>query len=134
VTATATSTATATATEGPCLGLDVDENGLVQGSTDGVYIFRRLLGLGFIVPTAFRELDNGILDDVSIAANIDALGAGLDVDGSGGTEGATDGVYIFRYLLGLQFIVPPNFRLLDPTIPDDAEIISNIEMLCGGGS
>ena len=38
----------------------------MQGSTDGVYIFRRLLGLEFIVPTAFRDLDNTILDDASI--------------------------------------------------------------------
>ncbi len=135
-TATASATATFTSTRTPCTGLDVDENGLVQGSTDGVYIFRRLLGLGFIVPTAFRDLDNGILDDSMIAANIDALGAGLDVDGNGDLDGATDGVYVFRYLLGLDFVVPPPFRMLglDPPIPSDSDISDNIELLCGGSS
>ncbi len=130
---TPTATATATATPTFCVGLDVDENGIVQGSTDGVYIFRRLIGLGFIVPTAFRALDDSILDDVSIVANIDALGAGLDVDVSGAANGATDGVYVFRHLLGLQFVVPTLFRALDSGIPTDEMVAANIDALCGGG-
>lgn len=132
-TASATEEASATPTEGPCTGLDVDGNGLVQAATDGVYIFRRLLGLATTVPTSFRDLDDSIPDDATINANIDALGAGLDVDERDGAQGPTDGVYVFRYLLDLLTIVPSSFRMLDPTIPDDGTIAANIEALCGGG-
>lgn len=134
-TATATDTATVAATATPsfCTGLDVDENGVVQAATDGVYIFRRLLGLATTVPTSFRDLDDSILDDASINANIDGLGAGLDVDENGQTQGQTDGVYIFRDLLNLLTVVPTSFRTLDPTIPPDNTISANIEALCSGG-
>ena len=131
-TATETPEAAPTATSGTCPGLDVDGNGQVQGATDGVYIFRHLLGLNFIVPPSFRMLDGTIADDETIAANIDALGAGLDVDGNSQIQASTDGVYIFRHLLGLQTIVPASFRALDPSIADDATIAANIDALCGG--
>jgi hypothetical protein len=97
-----------------------------------VYIFRHLLGLQTIVPTSFRTLDPSIPDDATIAANIDALGAGLDVDDNGQVQASTDGVYIFRYLLELQVIVPASFRTLDPSIPDDETIAANIAALCDG--
>ncbi len=126
----ATPTATATATKTPCLGLDVDDNGFVQGATDGVYIFRRLLGLGFVVPAPFRALDPSIPPDATIAANIDALGSGLDVDGNGQVLGNTDGVYVFRYLMNLATLVPTPFRTLDPAILEDAAIATNIAALC----
>lgn len=130
-TPTDTATATATATAGGCAGLDVDGNGVTQASTDGVYIFRRLLGLITIVPTSFRTLDPSIPDDATIGANVDALGLALDVDGNGSVQASTDGVYVFRDLLGLITIVPASFRTLDPSIPDDATIAANIAAICG---
>ena len=112
-----------------CL-LDVDADGAVVAATDGVYVFRRLLGLGFVVPPDFRTVDPSIAPDAVVAANVDAMGGGLDVDGDSVAQAATDGVYIFRRLLGLNAVVPPEFRILDPTIPSDAVIGANVDLLC----
>lgn len=49
----------------------------------------------------------------------------LDVDGNGIAEVSTDVVYVARHLLGLA-PVPPAFRVLDPTIPPDTEIATNV--------
>jgi hypothetical protein len=54
-----------------------------------------------------------------------ASGCPLDVDQNGNADLATDVVYIARYLLGLT-PVPPSFRVQDPSIPADAEIIAHI--------
>jgi hypothetical protein len=94
-----------------------------------VYIARHLLGLP-PVPPSFRVLDPSIPSDEEIAANIDAMGSALDVDGSGGRpDVATDVVYIARHLLGLP-PVPPSFRVLDPNIPPDPEIEARVGTLC----
>ena len=113
----------------PCL-LDVYGSGpLPQVSTDIVYISRVLLGLP-PVPASFRVLDPTIPPDATIAANVTAIGTGLDVDGSGQPpDVATDIVYIARLLLGLP-AVPASFRVLDPSIPPDATIAANTDALC----
>lgn len=115
-----------------CL-LDVDANGTVDGQTDGVYVFRRLLGLASVVPANFRLLDPSIPSDAVIGASVDAVdafGGGLDVDDDGEVMAATDGVYVFRRVLGLATVVPANFRLLDPTIPSDVVVGGNVDALC----
>jgi len=115
---------------GAACPLDVDVDGAAAAVTDGVYVFRRLLGLGFVVPANFRTLDPSIASDAVVAANVDAMGGGIDVDGDLVAQAATDGVYIFRRLLGLGSVVPPDFRVLDPTIPSDAVIAAKVDLLC----
>lgn len=110
--------------------LDVDQNGVAQAQTDAVYVFRSLLGLGNVVPPAFRTVDPSIIADAAIAANVDALGGAADVDGDGTVAAATDGVYIFRRALGLINVVPPAFRTVDPSIPSDAIVGANVDLLC----
>ncbi len=128
-TASATAAATATATVLGGGTLDVDGNGIIQGTTDGTYVFRALAGLQLIVPTTFRMLDPSIASDDDISAAVSFLGQNLDVDGNGILQAATDGVYVFRRLIGLQFIAPSAFRNLDPSIPPDATIAANIDAL-----
>lgn len=136
-TATPTATATSTPTQTPTstvLGggtLDVDGNGVIEAATDGVYVFRALLGLQLVVPESFRALDPSIASDADIATAVSSLGESLDVDGDGVVQAATDAVYVFRRLLGLQFVVPPAFRQLDPSIPDDITIAANVDALLG---
>lgn len=107
--------------------LDVDLNGAIEVSTDLVYISCYLLGLP-PVPASFRTFNPSIPPDSTISANIAALGASLDVDGNGIVDVATDIVYIARHLLGLA-PVPPSFRVVDPTIPSDADITAQINAL-----
>lgn len=107
--------------------LDVDANGTADVATDVVYVSRRLLGLP-PVPASFRLLDPSIPPDAQIGAEIDANGLEYDVDGNGVVDVATDLVYITRHLLGLP-PVPPRYRLLDPTIPADSQIIFRIDAL-----
>jgi cysteine-rich repeat protein len=112
----------------PCQ-LDVDGSGPPPDvATDLVYIARALLGLA-PVPASFRVLNPGIPSDAAIAAQVEALGGVLDVDGDGQVSVATDLVYIVRKLLGLP-PVPPSFRTLDPAIPADAVIAAKILALC----
>jgi len=109
--------------------LDVDgKNPCCDVPTDVVYVARHLLGLT-PVPPDFRLLDPTIPPDASVAAAIDAIRPSLDVDMNGTIDVATDVVYIARHLLGLT-PVPPDFRVLDPTIPPDAAVAANIDALC----
>ena len=127
---TPTATPTDTPTPLPCL-LDVDDSGDVSASTDSVYITRYLLGL-VPVPQSFRDSDSGdppIPSDAIIAANIDAIGASLDVDMDGSVSASTDVVYVARLGLGLS-PVPQGFRDLDPDILPDEDIEANIAALC----
>lgn len=130
-TPTNTSTATATDTAAPMLcQLDVDASGSVLAATDGVYVFRFLQGLASVVPPSFRALDPSIPGDLVVGGNVDSMGVGLDVDGDGFVGAATDGVYIFRRLLGLQTVVPASFRVLLPGIPPDSVVGANVDALC----
>ena len=113
-----------------CLS-DVDEDGVASSNTDGVYIFRGLLGLETIVPPLFRMLDPTIIADADILQNIAlGVGSGFDVDGDGIVLPNTDGIYIGRALRSIELIVPPLFRMLDPTIPADAVISDAVMDLC----
>jgi uncharacterized repeat protein (TIGR02543 family) len=123
-------TVTANFAVAPPCQLDVDGIGTPPAdvATDIVYIARHLLGLP-PVPASFRALDPSISSDGIIAGNIDAIGSGLDVDGNGTVDVATDIVYIARHLVGLP-PVPASFRVLDPSIPSDGIIAGNIDALC----
>ncbi len=112
--------------------LDVDASGSASANTDGVYIFRALPPtLQNVVPPTFRQVFPGIPLDPVILDNVNTVLTLLNVDGRGGSQANTDGVYIFRALPPtLQNIVPPLFRQLDPTIPSDVVIGANIDALC----
>ena len=127
---TVTPAATSTPPSSDECHLDIDGDAELRGPTDGVYIFRALLGVQQVVPPTFRSLDPSIRSDVEITADISQLGDSLDVDGDGTTQASTDGVYIFRRLMGLQAVVPPLFRQIDPTIPPDSEISASIDAIC----
>ena len=130
-TATTTPTATATFTEvpTPACAFDVDGSGPpADPATDVVYLARWLLGLP-PVPASFRALDPNIPADPAIEAQCAAVGAAIDVDGSGTVDAATDVVYIARHFLGFA-PVPESFRLLDPDIDADVQISSRITEAC----
>ena len=73
-------------------------------------------------------------DDGSVAlvCACDQGGCELDVDCRNGFDVATDAVYMARVRLGLP-PVPGSFRVLDPSIPSDAEIAARIRAMCPGG-
>jgi hypothetical protein len=82
---------------------DVDGNGGAHALTDGLLIIRRLFGFGG------SDLTEGAVagdctrcDATTIAAHIDQIHEGLDVDGNGQTDALTDGLLIIRYLFGFQ--------------------------------
>ncbi len=118
---------------GKC-ALDVDHDGRVSAATDGVYIFRYLLGLESVVPTEFRTLGVFIPPDWEIVASISEIHDTLDIDSDDTIRATTDGVYLFRNLLGLESDVPGVFRRLDSTIPSNDEIKARIESLCPAAS
>jgi hypothetical protein len=91
--------------------LDIDGNGICQGSTDGILIARYLFGFsgdtlinGVVAPNATRtmaeEIQNYLfngLPDGNLPHN-----EMLDVDGNGIAQGSTDGILIARYLFGFS--------------------------------
>lgn len=105
--------------------LDVDGSGVAESGTDVIYIARHLSGLT-PVPPSFRIARPGIPDDATIRARIEDTRAGLDVDGNGRLEVATDVVYIARRLLRLA-TVPPSFRRGHPEIPANTVIAAAID-------
>jgi hypothetical protein len=107
--------------------LDLDGDGVVLPATDVVYLSRSVLGLP-PVPASFRQADPAIPPDEQILSRFAALGDRLDVDKNGMRDATTDVVYVSRHLLGLA-CVPQSFRVLDPSIPPDAEIGERIEAL-----
>jgi hypothetical protein len=112
--------------------LDVDGSGApFDVATDVTYVTRRLLQL-VPVPPSFRVSDPSIPADSLIVARVDpaVTSLALDVDGNGSVDPATDIVYIARRALGFAEVVPPSFRLLDPTIPSNAVIAASIDALC----
>lgn len=85
---------------GPSCILDLDGDGFVDASTDGLLLIRILFGLtgtavtnGAIAPNASRKTYAAILPFVNLAL--------LDVDQNGATEALTDGLMILRAMFGL---------------------------------
>ena len=82
--------------------LDIDRDNAMLGSTDGLLILRRMLGLSGAALIANAVNPAGLrTGDIAIANAIDALLATLDIDGSGGAaNGPTDGLILLRAMLG----------------------------------
>ena len=82
---------------------DVDGNGSADALTDGLLIIRRLFG--FAGPTLTDgAVGNGCRRcgaDV-LAAHLDQIQTGLDVDGNGTADALTDGLLLIRYLFGFS--------------------------------
>jgi hypothetical protein len=68
--------------------VDIDGNGNYDALTDGLLIFRYLLGMAGMTEELVQHMDN-----------IRPL---LDVDGNGKADGLTDGLLLIRYLFGLR--------------------------------
>jgi hypothetical protein len=100
------------------------------GFTDGVYIYRSLIGLGKIVPDLHRQQDPTIPSDDVIDARIDSIKDMLDVDKLGGVSGFTDGIYIYRRMIHLGKVVPDLHRSQNPAIPSDEIVGGNVDDLC----
>jgi len=82
---------------------DVDGNGAADALSDGLLIIRRLFGFSGAALTD-GAVGSGCTrcDPTAIAAHIDQIQEGLDVDGNGLTDALTDGLLIIRYLFGFS--------------------------------
>jgi hypothetical protein len=89
--------------------LDVDGNGVIQGSTDGILIARFLFGFtgdalinGAIGAGATRTTEAEIIDylNQSLPDGISPFDEMLDPDGNGIAQGSTDGILMARFLFG----------------------------------
>jgi Protein of unknown function (DUF1566) len=91
--------------------MDVDANGRIGATTDGLLITRYLLGIrgsgltsGALGAGASRTDPAEIADYLSTpCAQADSTAAcSMDIDDNGRTDAATDGLLITRYLLGIR--------------------------------
>ena len=82
---------------------DIDGDGRVDALSDGIIIIRRLFGFsGPALVSGTTSQGSTIVDPATVAARVDAIGAGLDVDGDGRSDALTDGILIIRYMFGFR--------------------------------
>ncbi len=112
----------------PSCVLDVDGNGVISPTTDGVMILRAMLGLadtavtqGATVLGAPRTTWTQIAPFVRLSA--------LNLDGSGTTSPASDGVLLLRAMFGLTGTAVTNGVTTSRTW---ADIRSYLNSQCGG--
>ena len=88
----------------PTCNLDIDGDGAVLATTDGLLILRNLLQLTgtALVSGAYNPAGSyGNLPDMSNRLGVLNSNGWLDIDGNGTREAATDGVLLLRTLFGL---------------------------------
>ena len=88
----------------PTCNLDIDGDGAVLATTDGLPILRNLLQLTgtALVSGAYNPAGSyGNLPDMSNRLGVLNSNGWLDIDGNGTREAATDGVLLLRTLFGL---------------------------------
>jgi hypothetical protein len=107
--------------------LDVDGNGVISATTDGLMILRAMLGLtetavtqGATIIGAPRTTWTQIAPFVHLAA--------LNIDGSGNASAATDGVLLLRAMFGLTGTAVTN----GVTTRTWADIRTYLNTQCGG--
>lgn len=107
--------------------LDVDGNGVVSATSDGLMILRAMLGLsdtavtqGATISGAPRTTWTQIAPFVHLAA--------LNIDGSGNASAATDGVLLLRAMFGLTGTAVTN----GVTTRTWADIRTYLNSQCGG--
>ena len=107
--------------------LDVDGNGTINASNDGLVIFKYLLNSN--ANNLHTTISSNAADDrkttAQLKAYLDGAGTILDVDGNGTTNASNDGLVIFKYLLN------SNANNLHTTIssnaPDDKKTTINLK-------
>ena len=81
--------------------LDVDGNGTINASNDGLVIFKYLLNSN--ANNLHTTISSNAADDrkttPELKAYLDSAGGILDIDGNGSTNASNDGLIIFKYLL-----------------------------------
>ena len=81
--------------------LDVDGNGTINASNDGLVIFKYLLNSN--ANNLHTTISSNAADDrkttAQLKAYLDSAGGILDIDGNGSTNASNDGLIIFKYLL-----------------------------------
>ncbi len=80
--------------------LDADGNGNVAAPTDGRLILRHLFGFSGTALTDGALGADASRDAAAIRTYLNGLGNALDVDGDGRRDALTDGLLIWRHLLG----------------------------------
>ena len=110
--------------------IDIDGNQTISATTDGLMLLRAMLGLtetavtqGATVPGAPRTTWAQIAPYVHLAA--------LNLDGSGNTNAATDGVLLLRAMFGLTGTAVTNGITLAPG-RTWADIRTYLNTQCGG--
>ena len=107
---------TITVTEAAAFSLDVDGNGSLSSSNDGLVIFKYLLNPNS--NNLHTTIANDAMDDrnstAELKAYLDDAKSILDVDSNGSLSSSNDGLVIFKYLLN------PNSNNLHTTIANDA--------------
>lgn len=93
---------------------DIDGNGSTDALTDGLLVIRRLFGFSGTALSA-GAVGGGCTrcGADAIAAHLDQITDGLDVDGNGRTDALTDGLLIIRYLFGFR-----DFALIQGAVGD----------------
>ena len=107
--------------------LDIDGNGTINASNDGLVIFKYLLNSN--ANNLHTTISSNAADDrkttAQLKAYLDGAGTILDVDGNGTTNASNDGLVIFKYLLN------SNANNLHTTIssnaPDDKKTTINLK-------
>ena len=96
--------------------LDVDGNGSLSSSNDGLVIFKYLLNPNSnnLHTTIANDAISGRTTTPELKAYLDDAGDILDVDGNESLSSSNDGLVIFKYLLN------PNSNNLHTTIANDA--------------
>ena len=83
--------------------LDIDGNKAYDPLTDGLLIVRYLFGIrGAAMTSGALGVGATRTDPAEITARLDNFKLALDVDGNGVVEALTDGLMIFRYMIGLR--------------------------------
>ena len=81
--------------------LDIDGNGTINASNDGLIIFKYLLNSN--ANNLHTTISSNAADDrkttAELKAYLDSAGGILDIDGNGTTNASNDGLIVFKYLL-----------------------------------
>ena len=111
-----TQSLTITVTNDPAFSLDVDGNGVLSSSNDGLVIFKYLLNSNTnnLHTTIAGNVIESRKTTAQLKAYLDNAITILDVDGNGVLSSSNDGLVIFKYLLN------PNSNNLHTTIANDA--------------
>ncbi len=133
-----TATAVIQFNQAPTCSLDVDGDGFVLASTDGLLVLRHMLGLSnnALIAGAYNPAGvYGNLADIGNRLATLSSNQWLDIDGNGSVEAATDGLLLLRALFGLTgSAVTDNALGTPPQARSDWTAIRNyLNTTCGLG-